>query len=453
MGMEMEMTGSLDMRPSPTLVAFTQILQLSGQELSQAISLEVQSNPALEVEEREICPVCGEAAAMCQCAWPIQPEPASSGADGDEEFDLLTIVAGQVTLEETLLREVGLLVATADQFIAEHLIGCLDEKGFLDASVEEVARFLGVAEQRVLSVLKLIQSVGPLGVGARDVQECLDLQLQRWEEQAIAHPLARAIIEEHLPALGEGRYGQIARKLGTTMEEVIEARDFIRAHLRPYPVPDLSPLETWTQPTETPYVAPDVIIRPRPGAQGEFDVEVVESRRFAMRVAPFYQSLTQPSGKQGIALNPKEREQVQGFVSRARSFLSHVRERRETMRRVAQYVADRQIEFLRHGTRHLVPLTRAEVAEAIHLHESTVSRATANKYVMLPWRQVVPFSHFFQASLSVRDVLKEIIHQSEGKPLTDAQLVDRLAEKGYHVARRTVAKYRDQLGILPSSLR
>jgi RNA polymerase sigma-54 factor len=452
MGMEMEMTGTQDMRPSPTLVAFTQILQLSGQELGQAISLEVQSNPALEVEERDICPVCGEVAVMCQCAWPLQPEPTANAND-DEEFDLLTIVAGQVTLEETLLREVGILVPTADQFIAEYLIGCLDDRGFLDVALEDVARSLGVDVGRVTRVLTLIQSVGPLGVGARDVQECLDLQLRRWEEQDIAHPLARAIIEQHLAALGEGRYGQIARKLGVGMEDVIEARDFIRAHLRPYPVPDLSPLETWTQPTETPYVAPDVIMRARPGAPGEFEVEVVESRRYAMRIAPFYQSLAQPATAPGATINPKDREQVQGYVSRARSFLSHVRERRETMRRVAQYVADRQIEFLRHGTRHLIPLTRAEVAEAIHLHESTVSRATANKYVMLPWRQVVPFSHFFQASLSVRDVLKEIIQQSQGKPLTDAQLVDRLAEKGYHVARRTVAKYRDQLGILPSSLR
>ncbi len=453
MSMEMEMTGSLDMRPSPTLVAFTQILQLSGLELSQAISQEVQSNPALEVEEREICPLCGEPTSVCTCSWSALPEQAAGGADGDEEFDLLTIVAGQVTLEENLLREVSLLVPSSEYFIVEYIVGSLDDKGFLDSSPEEIAQFLGVSVERVSHVLSLIQMVGPLGVGARDVQECLDLQLRRWEEQELAHPLARAIVERYLTSLGEGRYGQIARGLGVSIDTVIEARDFIRAHLRPYPIADLSELETWARPSETPYVAPDVVIREIPGKPGEFEVEVVESRRFSMRVAPFYQSLArQETAARTPGMNSKEREQVQGYVTRARSFLAHVRERRETMRRVAEYVAERQKEFLRHGTRYLKPLTRAEVAEAIGLHESTVSRATANKYVMLPWRQVVPFSHFFQASLSVRDVLKEII-QSENKPLTDAQLVDKLAARGYHVARRTVAKYRDQLGILPSSLR
>ena len=170
-----------------------------------------------------------------------------------------------------------------------------------------------------------------------------------------------------------------------------------------------------------------------------------------MRIAPYYQRMAKRTDDVG-GVQARDREQVRDYVNRARAFLSHIQERRMTMRRVSDYIVERQKEFLRHGTRHMKALTRAEVAEAIGLHESTVSRATANKYVMLPWRQVVPFSHFFQASLSVRDVLREII-VSEDKPLTDAELVKRLADKGYHIARRTVAKYRDQLRILPSSLR
>ncbi len=453
MSMEMEMTGSMDMRPSPTLVVFTQILQLSSQELAQAISAEVQSNPALEVEEREICPLCGDPAATCSCTWSRLREAEEYGSvakDEDEEFDPLTIVAGQVSLEENLLREVGLNIRAEDRFIAEYLIGCLDERGFLDLTVEEAAASLGVSVERVEEVLTLIQSVGPLGVGARSVQECLELQLRRWEEYGLAHPLARRIVEDYLEELGEGKYGQIARHLGVSPDTVIEARDFIRAHLRPYPIPDLAQLGSWARPSETPYVAPDVVIREKDGASGEFEVEVVESRRFAMRVTPFYQRIARKNDEG--QMRAQDREQVRDYVNRAKAFLAHIQERRETMRRVAEYIVERQKDFLRYGTRHMKPLTRAEVAEAIGLHESTVSRATANKYVMLPWRQVVPFSHFFQASLSVRDVLREII-TSEDKPLTDAQLVSRLAEKGYHIARRTVAKYRDQLGILPSSLR
>ena len=129
-----------------------------------------------------------------------------------------------------------------------------------------------------------------------------------------------------------------------------------------------------------------------------------------------------------------------------------IKQRRETMSKIANTLLEYQEDFLRHGVRHLKPLTRAQVAEATGLHESTVSRATAGKYIMLPNRQVVPFSDFFTASLSVKDIIKEIIDR-EGKPMADREIVARLRERGIRIARRTVAKYRSQLGILPSTLR
>jgi RNA polymerase sigma-54 factor len=122
------------------------------------------------------------------------------------------------------------------------------------------------------------------------------------------------------------------------------------------------------------------------------------------------------------------------------------------MGKIARTLVEHQEDFLRQGVRHLKPLTRAQVAEATSLHESTVSRATAGKFVMLPNRQVVPFSDFFKASLSVKDVITEIVTR-EGKPMTDREIVNRLRDQGIRVARRTVAKYRSQLGILPSKLR
>jgi RNA polymerase sigma-54 factor len=132
--------------------------------------------------------------------------------------------------------------------------------------------------------------------------------------------------------------------------------------------------------------------------------------------------------------------------------MSNINQRRETMLRIARVLVEVQEDFLRHGVRHLRPLTRAQVAERTGLHESTVSRATAGKYVMLPNRQVIPFSDFFTASLSIKDVMKEIIVR-EGRPLTDREIVSLLRDEGIRVARRTVAKYRSQLGILPSTLR
>jgi RNA polymerase sigma-54 factor len=129
-----------------------------------------------------------------------------------------------------------------------------------------------------------------------------------------------------------------------------------------------------------------------------------------------------------------------------------LRQRRETIRRIAEFLIERQEAFLRYGVRHLAPLTRAEVAAVIGVHESTVSRATANKYVQIPSREIVPFSHFFTASLSIKDVISELI-ANEKTPLTDQEIVETLQLRGFNVARRTVAKYRGQLGILPSTLR
>jgi RNA polymerase sigma-54 factor len=196
-------------------------------------------------------------------------------------------------------------------------------------------------------------------------------------------------------------------------------------------------------------VAPDVVIKLE---EGEFAVEVVESRRFFMRVNPMYSRLATQLRGNGVHYSDDEKKHIQQYVSRAKLFMSNVNQRRETMLKIAKVLVQVQEEFLRHGIRQLRPLTRAQVAEATGLHESTVSRATAGKYVMLPNRQVIPFSDFFTASLSVKDVIKEIIVR-EGRPLTDREIVSRLRDEGIRVARRTVAKYRSQLGILPSTLR
>jgi RNA polymerase sigma-54 factor len=194
---------------------------------------------------------------------------------------------------------------------------------------------------------------------------------------------------------------------------------------------------------------PDVIIRDEGDILG---IEVVESRRFYLRLNPLYQDLSQAVSQGQEQVSMEEKEHLRTFVSRARLFLTNLRQRRETIRRIAECLIERQEAFLRHGVRHLAALTRAEVAVSIGVHESTVSRATANKYVQLPNKEIVPFSHFFTASLSVKDVISELIG-NEQAPLTDQEIVEMLQQRGFDVARRTVAKYRAQLGILPSTLR
>lgn len=448
----------MDQRPSPTLVTFTQILALSSYDLQQAIHQEVSENPALELLDNEDnCIRCGERLIVGTCPrcdglgdddW----QQAKQGQEYDDDFDPFTLIASQMSLSEALMRELVAVLDQEDYFIAEYLCGSLDDSGLLDTTVQEVATTLGVDEERVLAVLTALQSVGPLGVGARDVRECLDIQLHRWEELGEATPLARPIVERHLMELGEGKYGHIASQLGVGYDDVIEARDFIRNHLRPFPIADISDVEHWRSVSDTPFIAPDIVIIAMDEDPGEYEVTVVESRRAGLRITPQYSELLDQMGQSNSGLKQSDADHVRSYVNRARAFTSHINERRRTMKRVAMYVVERQKEFLRHGWRELRPLTRAEVADALDLHESTVSRATADKYVMLPAGQVIPFAKFFQAALSVQDVLREII-EKEQEPLTDAQLVDLLREAGYFVARRTVAKYRNQMGILPSSLR
>ncbi len=158
------------------------------------------------------------------------------------------------------------------------------------------------------------------------------------------------------------------------------------------------------------------------------------------------------SSERAHACRPDDKRHVQQYVGRAKLFIANINQRRQTIYNITTCLVEKQREFLEKGIRHLKPLSRAAIANDLGIHESTVSRATAAKYVMLPHGEVIPYSHFFTPSLSIKDVIKEMI-EKEGRPLTDAQIGERLRECGIVIARRTVAKYRMQLDILPSSLR
>ena len=186
----------------------------------------------------------------------------------------------------------------------------------------------------------------------------------------------------------------------------------------------------------------------------ELTVEVVESRRFSLRVAPIYSALSSKL-RSNETTRGRECQHVRQYVGRAKFFIDNINRRRATIQRIAEALVDRQHDYLVHGVQHLVPLTRAEVGELIGMHESTVSRATAEKYVMVPSGEVVPFSHFFTASLGVKDQIRQMIEAEDqvDHPLCDQEIADRLAADGVALARRTVAKYRDELQILPARLR
>lgn len=457
MGMGFGQEQRMNMRPSPSLIQFTEILQMTGLELHDLILQEVAENPALELEEMD--PAEGPEELLQRQL--IESAQRALQEHDEEEFDVFRTVPDQRSLQEHLLMELAAVLPHEDLPVAEFLVGELDERGFLDTTVARVARSFELPEARVDRVLDALQAVGPLGLGARTVEECLRIQLDRWEEAGVHHPVARAIVTEHLEDLAQGRYSAIASALDVSYDEVIGGRDFIRSHLRPYPIAESTDIAPWQRQTGPGAVAPDVIVRY--DAEDRIEIEVTDSRRHHLRLSPAYVRLVatlepskepaeQPGPEPAESLSAEERQHVATQLGRAQRFLSHIRERRVTMLRVATYVMRRQEAFLRRGPRELKPLTRAQVAEALDLHESTISRATAGKYVMLPNRQVVPYATFFKAALSAQDVLRELV-EAEESPLTDAELVELMAERGYPLARRTVAKYRKQMGILPSTLR
>ncbi|HEX6506864.1 MAG TPA: RNA polymerase factor sigma-54 [Chloroflexota bacterium] len=467
--MEMNQDSVQIMTPkvSPRLIAANHILEMSSQELQEAISTEIDDNPALDMVDLVVCPTCGqpiEGEACPRCSKkeeePTTIDPTeqylenlaynSTVVTRDDEFDPLTLVAAQETLEEKLLRDLSAILDREDMPIAEYLVGSLDNDGYLRASTYEISTQFEVDPEKVEEIVAALQSLEPPGIGARDIRECMVLQLKYLATMGKDHPLAMSLVEEHLEDLGKHKFNRIAQQLDVEPDEVAEAWDFIKSQLNPHPAQgsDGVPTRTGPRPVQG-YIMPDVTI-----VEGEdgFQVEVIESRRFALSVNTMYQTLLTQVSSNGASYSDEEREHIQHYVSRAKMFIANINQRRQTMQKITDFLVEYQTDFLKHGIRHLKPLTRAMLAERTNIHESTVSRATAGKYVMLPSGQVIPFSDFFTASLSVKDIIKDMIGR-EKHPLTDQEIAEQLRQYGYSVARRTVAKYRDQLDILPSSLR
>jgi RNA polymerase sigma-54 factor len=467
MEMNQDTAQVLTQKVSPRLIAANHILEMSSQELQSAISSEIDDNPALDLLDTVVCPTCGqpiEGESCPRCSRKQDETPVidpteqylenlaynSTAVSRDEEFDPLTLVAAQETLEERLMRDLSSFLPEEDMAIAEYLVGSLDSDGYLRASTYEIASRFDVEPDKVEEVIQALQTLEPPGIGARDIRECMVLQLKYLAAQGVEHPLAMMLVQDHLEDLGKHKFNRIAQHLDVQVEDVEECWEFIKSKLNPHPAQgsDGIPTRSGPRPVQG-YVMPDVTILE---TEEGFQAEVVESRRFALSVNGMYQQLLTQASSNGVNYTDQDREHIQNYVSRAKMFIANINQRRQTMQKISDFLVAYQEEFLRHGVRHLKPLTRAMLADQTHIHESTVSRATAAKYVMLPNGKVIPFSNFFTASLSVKDIIKDMI-SSEDQALTDQEIAERLREYGYNVARRTVAKYRDQLDILPSSLR
>ena len=420
--LELTMVPKFGLEVSPALVQFGELLMLPYDAMRATIEDELRDNSALERLESGDCPVCaGSWRTRCPvCAGPVTGNGCGAVADRPD-----TAAAEPDT--HALLRAVRAEIGAADAPVAEYLVGSMDEHGFLDRSCALVAAELSVPEPVVARVAEVVRRVGPPGVGASCVTECLLLQLDALGLDDDLARLTRAVLADHLPALAKGHFAAIAAALSTSREDIRRVLEFVKLRLRPYPAFDGN-----TAP-RTGYVVPDLVVTPHDGIPGEFTVTLVEPAMNRLRVR-------------------RDSRQRDESVPQARSFLALLHDRWETLRRVAEFAVERQKDFLRAGPAELRPLTRAEAAAALDLHESTVSRAVADKFVLLPDRTVVPLSRFFGVSGGVDEELRRLLVAATG-PVSDQRLAELLCAAGFRIARRTVAKHRARLGFASTALR
>jgi RNA polymerase sigma-54 factor len=331
--------------------------------------------------------------------------------------------------------------------IGEYIIGSLNEDGFLTCDLGEVARHFEVGEERVEHVLRVIQSFDPPGIGARDLQESLLLQLNALGE---GEGPAATIVRDHFEALKNRKFNEIAKEMHLTAQDVQTIAQEI-GQLDPRPG-----LSTFGE--DAKYVVPDLIVE---RVEGEYIVYLNDSNIPRLRVSRAYREELARSRQQG---DKETREFIVGKLNSARWLIQTIEQRRRTIVKVMQCIVEEQKEFFEKGAVALKPLTLQQVANRIGMHESTVSRVTTNKYVQTP-RGVFELKYFFSSSLDTDDGenmsskaakirIQSIISKEEkSRPLSDQKIVDLLKVEGLNIARRTVAKYREQLGILPARMR
>src|SRR5215471_18725858 len=373
--------------------------------------------------------------------------PARRSAEDEEkqQFMFDSLVAA-TSLQETLLEQVrGSLLPEEQWPIAEMIIGNIDDYGYLKASIEELTAATGLPAEKILEVLKVIQTFDPPGVGARDLRECLMCQLERADQK---DTLEYRIVSDFMEALGKRRIPEIARGTGTEVDEVQDALENI-ARLEPRP--GRAYLVDNNQ-----YILPEVFVT-RSG--DDYVVSTNNEHIPHLRISNAYKDLMSQGGN-----SAEVRNYIREKIRAGKFLIKSLHQRQQTILNIAKEIVNRQRDFMERGVSALKPLTMVQIAEVVGVHETTVSRAVSGKYMQTP-QGVFEMKYFFTAGIqtangdgmsntSVKDMIEEIFkNENSSKPLSDQEVVRMLQEKGIVIARRTVAKYRTELNILPSNLR
>lgn len=432
---------------TPKLQQSINILQLSAYELGELIEKEYMENPALEMDSNSE----SESESTYDFDKTIEfleylnkdderPEPAAA----DDDYKVKEPTRNYQSLEEVLLEQLDFVFDDAQQLqLAKYIVALLDASGYLRVSLTEIAKLMHTNLAEVEKVLSKIQLLEPTGIGARDLQECLMLQAKKIN---LYHGLVAVIIDKYLLFVAKGKIKEIALAEKTEPCKVQEAIDIIRK-FNPKPGASFG--------KENPeYVIPDVAVK---DINGRLEVIINDKNVPRLHISKLYQKYHQ--------MDANSRKYIENHVNSAMWLIKSIEQRRMTLQKVVNEIVKQQEPVFRKGLSFMKPLLMKTIAENVGVHESTVSRTVSNKYMEMPYG-IVPLKKFFSASVSknsggdesmiadtVKDAIHELIEQeNKQKPLSDQQLADLLKAKNMKVSRRTVMKYREQLGY-PSSVK
>ncbi len=436
---------------TPELVQAIQILQFSRQELERYVEEQLINNPVLEAEPPEKNDKTTDTLPLEVMKEHLKESdydyaPRKQGVYNQEEMPLEQLgKPEQVTLSEHLAFQLQFVTPnTQCRKIGRYIIDSLDESGYLTLEKQDIARVLEEPEEKVEKVLKVIQTFDPVGIAARNLEESLLMQLKQKKMYSSSYD---ELLKNHLEDLAENRLNQIAKAMDLSVGQVQHMRDVIRT-LDPRPGGRFSAKE------DVNYIVPDVIVEK---ISGKYVATVNETNIPKLMVSSYYRKVLAETKGEDRELNNYLEERLQA----ATWLLKSIEQRKQTIVGVVEEILRCQRDFFERGEKHLKSLTLKQVADELAIHESTVSRSVNGKYMQCP-RGVFELKYFFSAgvekaqgetiaSAGIKSYIKEMVEQeNKKKPRSDEKIVGLLQQKGIEISRRTVAKYRDEMGI-PSS--
>ena len=440
------------------------LLSLTTNELQQRIESELANNPALELVDERRCPMCKRIlphSGPCPvCSQPNRMEsddPIVFISPREDFYTSSGMLSGEipedpysselVDLPTYVLQQIAAELVPGDRLIAAYILTHLDEDGFLTITPLEIARYHHRPLIDVIALINRLKHCEPIGVCSTNPQEALLIQVDILAETSRVPELTKTVIEEGLDYLSHHQYAELARHLGISAQQIQLIANFITNNLNPFPArAHWGDVRSPHEEASDVYRRPDVLIyHLNDNPENSLVVEIILPLRGTLRINPLFKQVIK-------SIEGEKLEDWKQDLEKASLLIKCIQQRSNAMRMLLERLVNLQKQFILKDEKYMRSITRAEIAKALDVHESTISRAVSGKTVQLPNKRIVPMSIFFDRSLAYRSIVKEIIEE-EGSPLSDTEIQGKLEDQGISIARRTVAKYRSMEGILPAHLR